>query len=218
LLPDGRLDFGKLLGQFAAFWQKDGEILVQGENYHEVAPQLVFMACLQRVVNGGGIVDREYGIGRGRIDVLVRKPYVDADGKPAVQQEAIELKVRRQGEGNPLRDALAQLDGYLSRLELGTGTLIIFDRRPSALRKRPAPEFSRLARFGVATYYRDEAAAILHQEPMLIDWEYGVGAEEMDPGRRDHGFVPGRSCIPFRPAPTRWQSWHEARLRRGRLS
>jgi hypothetical protein len=143
LLPDGRLDFGKLLGEFAGFWQKNGEILVQGENYHEVAPQLVFMAYLRRVVNGGGIVDREYGIGRGRIDVLVRKPYSDADGKPAVQQEAIELKVRRQGEGNPLKDALTQLDSYLSRLELGTGTLIIFDRRPSVLRKRSAPEFSR---------------------------------------------------------------------------
>jgi len=31
LLPDGRLDFGKLLDEFAAFWRKDGEILVRGE-------------------------------------------------------------------------------------------------------------------------------------------------------------------------------------------
>jgi hypothetical protein len=36
----------------------------KGEVYHEVAPQLIFMAYLQRVVNGGGFVDREYGIGR----------------------------------------------------------------------------------------------------------------------------------------------------------
>jgi hypothetical protein len=29
---------------------------------------------VQRVVNGGGIIDREYGVGRGRMDVLVRWP------------------------------------------------------------------------------------------------------------------------------------------------
>lgn len=143
LLPDGRLDFGKLLDQFAAFWKEHGEVLVQGENYHEVAPQLIFMAYLQRVVNGGGYIDREYGVGRGRIDLLVRKPSTDADGKPATQREVIELKVRRQGQGNPLKEGLAQLDEYLSRLDLGRGTLIIFDRRPSFLRKRPAPEFSK---------------------------------------------------------------------------
>jgi len=90
-------------------------------------------------------VDREYGIGRGRIDLLVRKPYTEADGKPAVQREAIELKVRRQGERNPLKDGLAQLDEYLARFDLDTGFLIIFDRRPSALRKRPNPQFSRLS-------------------------------------------------------------------------
>ncbi|MBO0801661.1 MAG: hypothetical protein J2P25_01095 [Nocardiopsaceae bacterium] len=142
LLPDGRLDTRRLLEEFAAFWKQNGEILVRGEAYHEVAPQLVFMAYLQRVVNGGGQVAREYGIGRGRIDLTVTKPYTDADGKPAVQREAIELKVRRKGDGNPLKEALAQLDGYLHRLDLDAGILIIFDRRPSSIRKRPAPEFS----------------------------------------------------------------------------
>lgn len=65
-------------------------------------------------------------------------------------------------------------------------------------------------RYGIATYYRDEAAAILRQEPRLIDWEYEVDADELDHGRRDHGFVPGRSCVPIRPAPTAWQSEHAA--------
>jgi hypothetical protein len=142
LLPDGRLDFEKLLSQFAAFWKQNGEILARGEAYHEVAPQLVFMAYLQRVVNGGGHVEREYGIGRGRIDLLVTKLYTDPDDKPMLQREVIELKVRRQGEGNPLKAALAQLDEYLSRFDLQAGTLIIFDRRPSAIRRPPAPDFS----------------------------------------------------------------------------
>jgi hypothetical protein len=143
VLPDGRLDFAKVLAEFAAFWRANGEILVKGEAYHEVAPQLVFMAFLQRIVNGGGLIDREYGVGRGRIDILVRKPYTGADGKPAVQQEAVELKVQHPRQGSPLREGLAQLDEYLSRLGLDSGTLLIFDRRPSALRKKPNPEISR---------------------------------------------------------------------------
>jgi DNA polymerase III delta prime subunit len=143
LLPGGKLDFQKVLEEFAAFWRERGEILAKGEVYHEVAPQLVFIAFLQRIVNGGGMVDCEYGIGRGRIDVLVRKPYTDSGHKAAVHREAVELKVRRPRQGNPLKDGLAQLDEYLSRLGLDSGTLMIFDRRPSALRKRPNPEISR---------------------------------------------------------------------------
>ena len=36
------------------FWKEQGEVLAAGLPYHEVAPQLVLMAYLQRVVNGGG--------------------------------------------------------------------------------------------------------------------------------------------------------------------
>jgi hypothetical protein len=139
VLPDDRLDMRKILDGFAAFWKAFGASMAQGENYHEAAAQLVFQAYLQRIVNGGGWVDREYGLGTGKIDLLIRKPYTDADGKPAVQREVIELKIRRQGRGNPLKDALVQIDGYLDQLSLDTGIVIIFDRRPSALRKRPNP-------------------------------------------------------------------------------
>jgi hypothetical protein len=142
VLPDGRLDFRLVLGEFAAWWRQYGEFLVKGEVYHEVAPQLIFMAFLTRIVNGGGFVDCEYGVGRGRVDVLVRKPYTDADGKRAVQREAVEIKVRRAGGGNPLKEGLVQLDGYLTRLGLETGTLLIFDRRPTAVKRPPDPGFT----------------------------------------------------------------------------
>jgi hypothetical protein len=125
VLPDGRLDFRRVLAEFAVFWAEHFEVLARGAIYHEAAPQVVFMAFLQRIVNGGGQVDREYGVGRGRIDVLVRKPY--GDGR--VQREAIELKVWRPRRADPLEDGLKQLDGYLTRLGLDHGTLVIFDRR-----------------------------------------------------------------------------------------
>jgi hypothetical protein len=131
VLPDGRLDFDLLLREFAAFWVGNGEVLTQGAVYHEAAPQLVFMAFLQRVVNSGGHVEREYGVGRGRIDLLVRWPY-RADGKRLLQREAVELKVWRPDESDPLAAGLAQLDAYLDRLDTDTGVLIVFDRRPAA--------------------------------------------------------------------------------------
>ncbi|SQD96918.1 hypothetical protein FMEAI12_3820014 [Parafrankia sp. Ea1.12] len=66
VLPDGRMDFIRLLTGFAAFWKATGDILVSQQIYHEAAPHLVLQAYLQRVVNGGGTVLREYGVGRGR--------------------------------------------------------------------------------------------------------------------------------------------------------
>ena len=135
VLPDGRLAFRKLLRAFAAFWREHGAAMLGATPYHEVAAQLVFMAFLQRIVNGGGYVDREYGVGRGRIDLLVRWPYRLADGRPAVQRRAIELKVWRPGAPDPLEKGLSQLDGYLRSLGLRRGTLVIFDRRSKAVRK-----------------------------------------------------------------------------------
>jgi hypothetical protein len=132
VLPDGRFDLAAMLREFAEFWMEHGEILAGAQLYHEVAPQLVFLGFLQRVVNGGGHVDREYGVGRGRTDLLVRWQYSDADGKRRWQREAIELKVWAPGRPDPMRAGLTQLDGYLDRLGLKTGVLVIFDRRPSA--------------------------------------------------------------------------------------
>jgi hypothetical protein len=134
LFPDGRIDFRRVLTDFTEFWDANGQILAAKEGYHETAAQLIFMAYLQRVINGGGFADREYGAGTGRIDILVRKPYTGPDGKPALQKEAIELKVRRAEDGDPLEEGLGQLDDYLDRHHLGTGYLVIFDRRPEETR------------------------------------------------------------------------------------
>ncbi|WP_322751668.1 MULTISPECIES: ATP-binding protein [unclassified Frankia] len=132
VLPDGRLDFPRLLEEFAAFWTANGDILTTRQQYHEAGPHLVLMAYLQRVVNGGGYVDREYGVGRGRIDLLLRWPHPAKDGTRAWQREALELKAWRQGDPDPLREGLGQLDAYLDRLGLDTGILAVFDRRPNA--------------------------------------------------------------------------------------
>lgn len=78
------------------------------------------MAYLRRVVNGGSI-DREYALGSGRMDLCVRY---------AGEALGIEIKVWRPGRPDPLQQGLTQLDGYLGRLALDNGWLVIFDRRP----------------------------------------------------------------------------------------
>lgn len=47
----------------------------------------------------------------------------------------MEIKVHRPRKGDPLKEGLTQLDGYLDRLGLDSGTLLNFDRRPSAVKR-----------------------------------------------------------------------------------
>ncbi len=133
VLPDGRFDLDRLLKEFVVFWREHGEVLIRQEGYHEAACQIILMAFLHRLVNGGGYLDREYAAGTKRLDVLVRWPYTGPDGERLMQREAMELKVWRAGGDDPLPDGLAQLDRYLDRLTLDTGVLVVFDRRPEAL-------------------------------------------------------------------------------------
>jgi hypothetical protein len=132
VLPDGRFDLGRLLKEFVVFWREHGEVLIRQEGYHEAACQIILMAFLHRLVNGGGCLDREYAAGTKRLDVLVRWPYAGPEGERLVQREAMELKVWRAGGDDPVPDGLAQLDRYLDRLTLTTGVLVVFDRRPEA--------------------------------------------------------------------------------------
>lgn len=132
--PSGRFDLRRLLRDFAEFWRENSEVLTGTVDYREVAPQLVLMAYLHRLVNGGGYIAREVGVGRKRIDLMVRWPYRNRAGKRAVQREALELKVWRDRDkrGDPLAAGLVQLDAYLIRLDLSRGVLVIFDARAAA--------------------------------------------------------------------------------------
>ena len=110
----------RLLDAFLAFWRQHGEPLLRAAPYAEVAAQLVMMAFLHRVANGGGTLTREYAIGSGRMDLCLRYRATTL---------GIELKVWRQGQRDPLAEGLTQLDAYLAGLELASGWLVIFDQR-----------------------------------------------------------------------------------------
>lgn len=121
LTDKGELDTEQLLEAFLAFWRQHGQPLLGSAPYHEIAPHLVLMAFLHRVVNGGGTLEREYAIGCDRMDLCLRYGSVTI---------GMELKVWRQGRPDPLKVGLEQLDRYLAGLGLDWGWLVIFDRRP----------------------------------------------------------------------------------------
>ena len=128
---DGRLDFNGLLDDFDTFWRANAEAYLEQAPYSEAAAQLVFMAFLHKITNGAGhgALDREYAAGRGRIDLCVRWPRPEG----GFDRWAIELKVWRDNTtGDPVADGLDQLAGYLERLDLARGTLMVFDARTGA--------------------------------------------------------------------------------------
>ncbi len=130
-LADGRIDIDGLMEGFLDFWREGAENMVRTQPYNEAAGQLILQAFFQRVINGGGYIDREYALGSKRLDLCIRWPY-EVDGKRQVQRVAIEVKVWRTDEADPLAAGLVQLEAYLGRLVLPTGFLVVFDRRAAA--------------------------------------------------------------------------------------
>ena len=116
--PDGSLDMGKLLADWQLFWRKDGHLAAEGFSYREAGPHLMLMAFLQRIVNGGGRVEREYGLGRGALDLMI--VWQDA-------RHVIEVKLRRDIETE--EEALDQVGRYLDHMGLDEGWLVLFDLR-----------------------------------------------------------------------------------------
>jgi ATPase family associated with various cellular activities (AAA) len=123
LTTTGELDTDQLLHAFLDFWLQHGEALLKSASYPEIAPHLVLMAFLHRVINGGGTLEREYAIGRDRMDLCLRYGTVIL---------GIEIKVWRTDRADPLTKGLEQLESYLNRLNQSSGWLMIFDRRNNA--------------------------------------------------------------------------------------
>lgn len=123
--PDGGLAMEKLLRAFQDFFREHSEHWVERFHYKQAGPQLLLQAFLQRVVNSGGRIDREYGLGRGRTDLLVSWPKGEE-----TQRIVLELKINHKGLDAALRDGLRQTAGYMDRCGAAEGHLIVFDRTP----------------------------------------------------------------------------------------
>ena len=127
--PDGSLDMDALLEEFQSFWRQHADLWERKTNYTEAFPHLLLMAFLQRVLNGGGHIERDYGAGRGRVDL-----YVEFNGF----RHIIEIKmVHWYQTPEAVRKAgLKQIVKYRDKFSPDIPAyLVIFDRRPEARQK-----------------------------------------------------------------------------------
>jgi hypothetical protein len=123
---DGSLDMDALLKEFQQFWRENSEVWEEKSDYTEAFPHLLLMAFLQRILNGGGRIDREYAAGRGRVDLAVdynRQKFI------------IEIKLIHSYDsaGEVLEEGLRQISAYRDKIDPAAAAyLVIFDRRSQA--------------------------------------------------------------------------------------
>jgi hypothetical protein len=110
--PDGRLDMDALLREFQDFYREHSESWLDNFSFHESGKQLLLMAFLQRIVNGGGSIAREMAVGRGRTDLVI-----EFKGDVFV----LELKIKRSNTN--MERTYKQLFHYLDQLNQPHGYL-----------------------------------------------------------------------------------------------
>ena len=146
--PDGGLDMAGLLSAFQDYFREHAESWVQRYRHAEAGPQLVLHAYLQRVVNSGGRIGREYAVGRGRTDLLIEWRRSGPGGQVRPRKYVVECKVRREKVGleSLLHEGRKQTAKYMDRCGAEAGHLVIFDLRPGRswderlFRRDPQPD------------------------------------------------------------------------------
>ena len=131
---DGALRVSELLGAFQAFFREHSEHWVERFQSREAGPQLLLQAFLQRIVNGGGRIEREYGLGRMRTDLLLVWPVGgghtrgQVDGSREMQKVVVERKALHHGLDRTVHEGLAQTRAHMDRRAAAEGHLVVFDR------------------------------------------------------------------------------------------
>ncbi len=118
-MDESVLDMTGLLKAFQQFWRENADIWVERYDYREAAPHLILQAFLQRVVSGGAHIQREFALGRRRLDLCVEL---------GERRYPLELKLRYGDKAES--DGIEQLRQYMDTVGADEGWLVIFDRRP----------------------------------------------------------------------------------------
>jgi len=126
---DGSLDMDKMLQEFQKFWRRHSERWEEKADYTEAFPHLLLMAFLQRVLNGGGNIERDCAAGSGRMDLGIeykQRWYI------------IEIKLLRDHDGiqTVREEGLEQIREYRDKMAPEAPSwLVIFDRRSKTKKK-----------------------------------------------------------------------------------
>jgi len=121
---NGLIDTKKLMTAFQDFYRKHFDKWSAKFQYKESSMQLLLQAFLQRIINSGGYLFREYGLGRKRTDLLLVWPQDDP-----LQQVVFELKIRYSATDKTIDKSLKQTWEYMDKCGANEGHLVIFDKR-----------------------------------------------------------------------------------------
>ncbi|QFY88669.1 AAA-like domain-containing protein [Magnetovirga frankeli] len=131
LNANNSLNMAKLLTAFQQFFREHSDSWSEGFDYREAAPQLLMQAFLQRIINGGGRLTREYGLGRKRTDLFIEWPLDPQQGMYGpLQRVVIELKLLRGSLDAVIAQGLKQTLDYCQRVGADEAHLVIFNRDP----------------------------------------------------------------------------------------
>jgi len=128
--PNGSINTNTLLTLFKDFWNDNSGIWASHiAGYQEAAPQLITQAFLQRVANGNGFINREYGVSRKRTDLMLKWSY-SVNDQIRYQKVIMELKVinERYSYEKVRQDALIQTAEYARICGSDEAHILIFDR------------------------------------------------------------------------------------------
>ena len=130
---DGSLNVKQILNILKEFWNEESDIpICYVRGYQDATPQLFVQAFLRRVANGNGFVNREYGLGKGRTDIMLKWQY-DKEGQTIYQKIVMELKVinQKQSYDKLKQQAIEQTAKYAKTCGTKEAHILIFDRHKS---------------------------------------------------------------------------------------
>ena len=127
---DNSIDMPKLLKAFQQFFRENADSWIERFDYKEAGPQLLLQAFLQRVINGGGRINREYGLGRKRTDIFIEYPLDEELGffGDEIQRVVIETKILYSNLDKTIQKGLKQTLEYADSVGADESHLIIFNR------------------------------------------------------------------------------------------
>ncbi|MEM7495112.1 MAG: hypothetical protein AAF471_03045, partial [Myxococcota bacterium] len=151
---NGYLRVEWLMTEFQQFFRENSDSWLDQFHYKEAGPHLILQAFLQRVVNGGGTIHREYALGRGRTDLVVKWPTScrprfrgndkmgendkiggsDKEKKAMSRSDQVivlELKLvhPKRSVESTMNQGLEQTAQYMDTCGATEGHLVLFDRR-----------------------------------------------------------------------------------------
>ena len=131
---DNSIDMLKLLRAFQQFFRENADSWIEHLDYKEAGPQLLLQAFLQRLINGGGRIDREYGLGRKRTDIIIQWPLEGDKGfLGSVQRIVIETRILYSNLDKTIAAGLEQTSQYSDLVAASESHLIIFNRSKKVL-------------------------------------------------------------------------------------